>query len=152
MQLVICYANIVKIQIQCRRLFFLQQHTLSVLIDIVPFAVYADRDVIERVADVYIAVFTRKYCFAGQRIKSQLRIGIVTAHNVTIMIVTPNIVEFKRYYRIPILIYHTIKRFIWIYAAGTRADNIVTAEIVFNLAIYLRQCILPVKRQGLFAR
>lgn len=45
---------------------FLQQYSFAELIDIIPFSVFADRDIIERVTDVYIAVFTRKYCFARQ--------------------------------------------------------------------------------------
>ena len=44
----------------------LQQYSFADLVDIIPFAVFADRDVIERVSDVSIAVFTRKYCFASQ--------------------------------------------------------------------------------------
>ena len=45
---------------------FLQQYSFAAAVDIVPFAVFADRDIVERVADVYIAVFTRKNCSASQ--------------------------------------------------------------------------------------
>ena len=32
---------------------FLQQYSFAALVDIIPFAVFADRDIVERVADVY---------------------------------------------------------------------------------------------------
>ena len=35
---------------------FLQQYSFAELIDIIPFSVFADRDIIERVTDVYIFV------------------------------------------------------------------------------------------------